>query len=104
MTQGNVNPWRKSSYSFSNGNCVEAASFRKSSHSMNHGDCVEAMSFRKSSGSEASDCVEAGNGPGAVLVRDTKDRGTGPVLEFPAGAWAEFTAAVKRSQAAETRP
>ena len=52
--------WRKSSYSFSNGNCVEAASYRKSSFS------------------EASDCIEAGSGPG-------------PVLEFTPAAWAEFT-------------
>ncbi len=39
-------------------------------------------------------CLEAGNGPGAVLVRDTKDR-DGPVLRVPAAAWREFAARLK---------
>lgn len=54
--------WRKSSYSFANGGCVEA-----------------------------------GSAPGVVGVRDTKQDGTGPVLAFPAAAWAAFTAGVRRS-------
>jgi len=36
-------------------------------------------------------CVEAGTVPGAVLVRDTKDRQHGPVLRFTADAWRRFT-------------
>jgi hypothetical protein len=69
--QGN---WRKSKLSFANGNCVEVGE-----------------DWRKSSRSESGQCVEAGTAPAAVLVRDTTDR-TGPVLSFPAGAWAAFTA------------
>jgi hypothetical protein len=44
--------------------------------------------WRKSSYSDngGTGCVEAGHAPGAVLIRDTKDEGTGPVLRVaPAG-------------------
>lgn len=53
--------------------------------------------WRKSSYSTGNggECVEAGQVPGAVLVRDTKDHGTGPVLDFGAAAWATFTGSVK---------
>lgn len=50
--------------------------------------------WRKSRFSSDVNCVEAGNGGGAVLVRDTADR-TGPALAFGAQAWAAFTAALK---------
>jgi hypothetical protein len=70
-----VSNYRKSTLSHANGNCVEIGEdYRKSSRSIGNGACVEA-----------------GNVPGAVLVRDTTDR-TGPVLSFPAEAWAAFTA------------
>jgi hypothetical protein len=39
-------------------------------------------------------CVEAGNVPGDVLVRDTTDRG-GVVLSIPAKAWQSFTGGLK---------
>jgi hypothetical protein len=76
-----VSTWRKSTFSSANGQCVEAGQedggdYRKSSRSMNNGNCLEA-----------------GSTPGAVMVRDTADRG-GPVLAFPAGAWAAFTARI----------
>jgi hypothetical protein len=74
--------WRKSSYSNGGGaNCVEVGSlpWRKSSYS-NGGE---------------SNCVEAAYSPGAVLVRDTKDRGAGPVLRVSAEAWRRFTGAVR---------
>jgi hypothetical protein len=78
-----VNPgWRKSSYSSNGGaQCVEVGAFpwRKSSYS-NGGE---------------SNCAEAGHAPGAVLVRDTKDRGAGPVLRVSAEAWRRFTGAVR---------
>jgi hypothetical protein len=78
-----VNPgWRKSSYSSNGGaQCVEVGAFpwRKSSYS-NGGE---------------SNCVEAAYSPGAVLVRDTKDRGAGPVLRVSAEAWRRFTGAVR---------
>lgn len=54
--------------------------------------------WRKSSysGNGGADCVEAGSAPGAVLIRDTKDRERGPVLRVTPGAWTRFTASVKR--------
>lgn len=57
-------PWRKSSWSTFNGNCVEAAGFPG----------------------------------GQVGVRDTKDRGAGPVLYFGAAAWASFLAGVRSGE------
>jgi hypothetical protein len=44
-------------------------------------------------------CVQVGQGPAAVGVRDTKLRES-PVLVFSAGAWAAFTAGVKREPVA----
>jgi hypothetical protein len=65
---------------------------RKSSRSAD-GNCVEVgEDYRKSSRSIGNGaCVEAGNSSSGVLVRDTDDS-TGPVLSFPAEAWAAFTA------------
>lgn len=52
--------------------------WRKSSYSGQNGDCVEV----------------AGDG-GTILVRDTKDRRSGPVLTFTAGQWRVFADAVR---------
>ena len=54
------------------------------------------LSWRKSSysGNGGSDCVEAGYAPGAVVVRDTKDR-DGGTLAFSAHAWDAFVASLK---------
>jgi hypothetical protein len=53
--------------------------------------------WRKSSYSNGggSNCVEAGHVPGAVLIRDTKDHGTSPVLRVSAETWRAFTATVR---------
>jgi Domain of unknown function (DUF397) len=53
--------------------------------------------WRKSSysGNGGANCVETGNMTGAVLIRDTKDRGNGPVLRVTPDAWRRFTAAIK---------
>ena len=60
-----------------------------SSYSARHGNCVE-VGWRTSSYSHgASACVEVTPAPGAVLVRDTKDR-TGPALTVPTPAWQAF--------------
>jgi hypothetical protein len=40
-------------------------------------------------------CVEAGNLPGRVLVRDTTQHGHGPVLRVTPTAWQRFTASIK---------
>jgi Domain of unknown function (DUF397) len=70
--------WRTSSYSSSNGACVEVAvAWRRSTRSGSNGDCVEV----------------AGHSGAHVLVRDTKNRG-GPVLAFRPSAWRRFTGRV----------
>ena len=76
METMNDAPWRKSSYSGSNGtNCVEVATWRKATYS----------------GSNGANCIEAGVAePGRVLVRDTTDR-DGATLAFTAEAWQGFT-------------
>jgi hypothetical protein len=45
--------------------------------------------WRKSSysGNGGAECVEAGRVPGAVLVRDTTQHGTGPVLRVTPTDW-----------------
>jgi hypothetical protein len=53
-------------------------------------------SWRKSSYSSGNggQCVEAGHGAGAVLVRDTTDR-DGVTLSVSLAAWASFTVSLK---------
>ncbi len=54
------------------------------------------MDWRKSTYSEANggSCVESASGAGVVLVRDTTNR-DGGTLAFTAGAWQEFTRALR---------
>lgn len=96
-----MNPgWRKSSYSHNGGgSCVEvgAIPWRKSSYSGNGGaQCIEVgtLPWRKSTHSDngGGSCIEAAHAPGAVLVRDTTQYGTGPVLHVTPQAWRHFTA------------
>ncbi len=46
--------------------------------------------WRTSSYSGQGNCVELADQGGRVLVRDTKQAGTGPVLAFSAPAWRRF--------------
>ena len=59
--------------------------------------------WRKSSysGDNGGECVEVATA-GAVLVRDTADRG-GPVLTFTTDVWRAFTAAIRKPAAASYR-
>jgi hypothetical protein len=76
--------WRKSSYSGSQTDCVEVGTaWRKSSYSGNGGEA----------------CIEAGNAPGRVLVRDTKQDGDGPVVSVNPPAWRRFTASIRANAA-----
>jgi hypothetical protein len=52
--------------------------------------------WRKSSysGNGGANCVEAGNTPGTVLVRDTTDR-DGGTLSLITQAWQAFTATLR---------
>ena len=91
--------WRKSSRSGGSGNCVEvAARWRKSSYSEANGNCIEVASrdWRKSSHSDVNgSCVEVAAAEPVVGVRDTKQHGAGPVLEFSGSTWQAFLTNVK---------
>jgi hypothetical protein len=52
--------------------------------------------WRKASYSgNGANCVETGSVPGAVLIRDTKDRERGPVLRVSPDEWRRFTASLR---------
>jgi hypothetical protein len=60
---------------------------------MGEGSCWRKSSY--SNGETHSDCVELGQAPGAVLIRDTKDHGHGPVLQVSPAAWHRFASTLK---------
>ena len=70
--------WRTSSYTGTNGACVEVG-WRTSSYSGTSGNCVEVAPA-----------------PDAVLVRDSKNR-TGPALTIPPTAWRTFLTTLPHS-------
>lgn len=53
--------------------------------------------WRKSTRSAQGDCVEVSYraDEGAILVRDTKADGTGPILAFTRSEWSAFLAGVQ---------
>jgi hypothetical protein len=50
--------------------------------------------WRKSILSDTGGCVEVAFAQGSVGVRDTKDRGAGPILEFNEREWRAFIGGV----------
>jgi hypothetical protein len=61
------------------------------------------LNWRKSthSGNGGGECVEVARHDGMILVRDTKQRGHGPVHRYTPAAWKAFTTAVR---AGKTHP
>jgi hypothetical protein len=57
--------------------------------------------WRKSSysGNGGQNCVETASARDAVLIRDTKDHGRGPVLRFTPCAFADFTTRIRQDAA-----
>jgi hypothetical protein len=43
----------------------------------------------------AATCVEAGHIPGAILIRDTTDKGGGLTLRVTPAAWTDFTTRIR---------
>lgn len=61
---------------------------------------AQPSGWRKARRSNSSgNCVEVGIAPGrrVVGVRDSKQHGRGPVLEFTAPTWAAFLASIRRN-------
>jgi hypothetical protein len=73
--------WRTSSYSGSNGSCVEVGVWRKASYSGSNGDCVEVGAAAR-----------------VVAVRDSKNP-AGAALSFGPAAWQAFTCRIKQGRA-----
>jgi hypothetical protein len=55
---------------------------------------IDGLSWRKSSfsGGNGGACVEVAERGGMILVRDSKDRGAGPVQRYAPAAWRAFVA------------
>ncbi|HUY47720.1 MAG TPA: DUF397 domain-containing protein [Streptosporangiaceae bacterium] len=60
---------------------------------------TEYTGWRKSAHSNSSaNCVEVGTADRMVGVRDSKQHGRGPILEFSTAQWAAFVAGVKKGE------
>jgi Domain of unknown function (DUF397) len=60
-------------------------------------ESVAIINWHKStySGGNGGNCVEVAQTPAGVLVRDTKQHGAGPVLDFTPAEWRAFIAGVR---------
>ncbi|MGH3588000.1 MAG: DUF397 domain-containing protein [Pseudonocardia sp.] len=62
-------------------------------------DLTELRWHKSSYSNGAAECVEVAELPdGGRVVRDTKDRGEGPVLVFTPAEWVAFTKGVKAGE------
>jgi len=66
---------------------------------------ITDMNWRKSShsGGNGGSCIEVASNS-TVMVRDTKQAGTGPTLQFNPDAWRKFAEQVKKDLASNTHP
>ncbi|MBO0874777.1 MAG: DUF397 domain-containing protein [Pseudonocardia sp.] len=53
--------------------------------------------------SKGEACVEVAPATDAVLMRDTKDQGAGPILRFGYVEWTEFLAGIRDGEFTVTR-
>ncbi|MBL1080191.1 DUF397 domain-containing protein [Nocardia sp. 2] len=51
---------------------------------------VKGEWYKSSRSNSGNQCVEVFHGDAVTRVRDTKEHGSGPVLEFPADSWTKF--------------
>jgi hypothetical protein len=63
---------------------------------------IDGLSWRKSShsGGNGGACVEVAVSGAMILVRDTKDRGRGPVQRYAPAAWRAFVARLRDQESA----
>jgi hypothetical protein len=79
----------------SNDNAL-GANWRKATYSNGQAECVEVGTWRKATYSNGQgSCVDVGGATAAVLVRDTKLDGRGPVLLVNRADWARFTGTLR---------
>jgi Domain of unknown function (DUF397) len=67
---------------------------------------INGPAWRKSShsGGNGGACVEVAARDGMILVRDTKDRGRGPVQRYAPAAWKAFVAGLRDQDSAAGGP
>jgi hypothetical protein len=67
---------------------------------------INGPAWRKSSysGGNGGACVEVAAHHGMILVRDTKDRGRGPVQRYAPAAWKAFVAGLRDQDSAAGGP
>ena len=67
---------------------------------------IDGLSWRTSSfsGGNGGACVEVAARDGIILVRDTKDRGRGPVQRYAPAAWRAFVASLRDQDSAAGGP
>ncbi|MFJ4649679.1 DUF397 domain-containing protein [Nocardia sp. NPDC088792] len=51
---------------------------------------VKGVWYKSSRSDSGKQCIEVFHGEDVTMVRDTKDNGHGPILQFPADTWTAF--------------
>jgi hypothetical protein len=61
-------------------------------------NALETATFRTASGCGDKSCVEVAIADGIVGLRDSKDRGQGPVLAFTPDEWTAFLGGAREGE------